>query len=209
MAHETRPYCSINGRAQLSCSILLFLLGNMVTLPVFGEFIPQFFTAWNYGVMGTFILGLLPIILIGQMTIMKSKTHKHYPCIEVVHMQQPRNPGQQPIYRVKRKCVLIKNQRVNALDVEATQNVYFMGKVYLISITPAIILFVISSICFQISDGIPKTAGDAYDSKCSSFIRVFYYCTVLLCIQSGIVNPTIFAYLSDFKWVLKSLCQHK
>ena len=193
---------------QLSCSILLFLLGNMVNLPVFGEFLPQFFTAWNYGMMGTFILGLLPIILIGQMAIMKTKTYKHYPSIEVVHMQ-PRSPRQQPIYRVKRKRVLINNHRVNALDVEATQNVYFMGKVYLISIAPTIILFLISSICFRISDGVPKTTDDVNDSKCSSFIRVFYYSTVLLCIHSGIVNPIIYVYLSDLKSVLKYFCRHR
>jgi len=186
------------------------MLGNIVNLPVSSEFLSQFFSSWNYGMMGTFILGLLPIVLIGQMAIMKTKTHKHYPSIEVVHRQH-RSRGQQPIYRVKRKCVLIKNERVNALDVEATQNVYFMGKVYLISIAPTIVLFVISSICFQISDGIPKTASDDYDSKCSSFIRVFYYCTVLLCIHSGIVNPTIFVYLSDLKSVpvLNSMFQHK
>jgi len=49
---------------QLSCSFLIFLLGNLVNLPVFREYLTHYFGSENFKIRGSFFLLLLPVILI-------------------------------------------------------------------------------------------------------------------------------------------------
>ena len=186
---------------QLGCSLLIFAIGIIENFQVFADFVFQFFSSQSFIVVGSLTTGLLPIFLIGQMIIMGNKTKKHYPSVEVVCIKPRRSscPGQQvqnrlQSYHRKRHFVLIGKQRVSAIDIDAAQNVFFMGKVYFFAtIFPKMVLFCLVSICLQLSS--PSRA----DATCMSFIQAFYYLSGLLCIHSGIVNPIIFAYYSDLK----------
>jgi len=162
---------------------------------------------------GSIFLLLLPVILIGQTALMKTKTQKHYPSVEAIHFKSKPQGGQQnqkpTRYNRKKHFVLINNTRVKALDFEAAQNIYFIEKMYLIStMIPNIVLFVLVSVCFQISS---SSESNANNIDCSCFVQVFYYLSALLmCIHSSIVNPFAFVYsTNDLVTVLKAILKHK
>ncbi len=49
---------------QLSCFFFIFLLGNLVNLPVFREYLTHYFGSENFKMRGSIFLLLLPVILI-------------------------------------------------------------------------------------------------------------------------------------------------
>jgi len=72
---------------QVGCYFSVFLFGN-VNLHFFGQFMSNFFCSGSFTMIGSTIMGLFPLLLIGQLVIMKTKTHQHYPKIEVVHVKK-------------------------------------------------------------------------------------------------------------------------
>ncbi len=101
--------------------------------------------------------------------------------------------------------VLIGSNRISRLDLESHRNFSFLAKVYLIFVILApMIPFVFVFGCLEWFD-------DAEESKCSTFVQLFYYFSnILSYLNSSIVNPVGFVALSsDLTSCLKARSHRK
>ena len=192
---------------QVGCYVSVFLFGN-VNLHFFGQFMSNFFCSGSFTMIGSTIMGLFPLLLIGQLVIMKTKTHQHYPTIEVVHVKKNHFKKQKKNREYRKSYfVLINNQQVSPQEVETTKIIFFMGKMYLIFMIPRMVCFALVSVCVLSSPppgSFPES--NVNDADCFSFIKLFYYTSALLCINSGFVNPISLLFLShDVLAVFKSI----
>ena len=192
---------------QMGSYFSVFLFGN-VNLKIFGEFMSNFFCSGSFTMIGTTIIGLFPLLLIGQLIIMKTKTQQHYPSIEVVHVKKNIFPKQKRNREYRKSYfLLINNQQVSPQEVETTKCIFLMGKIYLIFMVPRMILFAMVSLCVLISSAPGSfSESNVADAHCFSFIKVFYYTSAFLCIDSGFVNPLSLLFFShDLLAVFKSI----
>jgi len=192
---------------------LIFLSGILNFHFVWGrETTPesQFASQANFQLIGSFVIGVFPICLAGQVIALGIKTKQNYPSIELIHFkplskeQVDNENGQQQQEQSIGHFVLIGKNRVSTFELEAARSIYFISKVYLGFMTPTFVLFVAVSLCLQTAS---LTRGDAAvgdDSTCSSLMTVYYYTVVLLnCIHSSIASPISFVFVShDFLSVL-------
>lgn len=194
---------------QFGCPLLFSLLLVTKKYEAIEEYVMyQFFSSQIFKVIGTMVLGLLPVFLILQLGIMQIKTQKSYPPAEAIQLQSKRpDEGQSPTEnQQKHYFVLIGNNRVSQIELEAYQNIFLMGKIFLAFTLLILISFGKVAVCLQQSEtaGTTLLVGDT--AQCSTAIQVFHYVSgSLLSFHSAFVNPFILIYSSsDFISVWKS-----
>ena len=104
------------------------------------------------------------------------------------------------------RFVLISSNRISRLDLESHRTFSLLSKIYLFFfiLTPLISVALVFG-CLQ------WVRGDHDESRCSSFVQLFYYLANLLCcLNSSIVNPVGFVALSrDLMSCLKARSHRK
>jgi len=177
------------------------LLVGVMNLGNYEEYMSQLISSWNFKLIGSFILGFLPIILTVQVGFMRLKTKQNFQNIKVINLDslfEEQRQGGEMIWtddnQHKRTSFLVHigdTRQSDPLELEAARSVYFITKVYLLFMASIFISFYIVSACLQDN-------ADDYDEdvNCSSYIRGFYYTAGLLsCFHSSIVNPGLVFYL--------------
>lgn len=181
--------------------IFMVLVGVMMNLENYEEYMTQLISSWNFKLIASFILGFFPVILIVQVGFVRFKTKQNFQNIKVINLNSLFEEQQQDCEMIgtddnqhQRISFLVHmedTQQANPLELEAARSVYFITKVYLLFMAPICISFYIVSACLQDN-------ADHYDDNvnCSSYIRGFYYTAGLLsCFHSSIVNPGLVFYL--------------
>lgn len=215
--HKKHVNTTLITALQLGFLLLIFLSGILNFHLVWGEPTPesQFASQGNFQLIGSFIIGVFPICLAGQVIAMGIKAGKNYTSIELIHLKpmckkSPEKNDASDIFETENgqqqsigHFVFIGRNRVSMFELDAAQSIYFISKVYLGLMAPAFILFVAVSLCLQIASLTRGTAVE-YNSTCSSLMKVYYYTVVLLnCIHSSIASPISYVFVShDFLSVL-------
>jgi len=197
---------------------------GIAKLQVFQElFLDQFFSSWNFKLVGTLFIGTLPFFLAGQLAVMANKTRQNYPAAEAIKLQPI--PGNRPNKKPPRQddeavdthddegtenneqqdashFVTIGKNRISRLELEAYRTIYSIGIIYFTFMILIFISFVLVFVCLR---------RRASPSECSSFVQGFYCSIDLLhCLHSSIANPLAFAFLSrDLSETFKSRRRHK
>lgn len=197
---------------QFGCSLLISLL-FLVKNHIFEEYLMhQFINSWNFKMIGTLGLGLLPIFLMIELSIMQFMTQKRYPPAEAIELPPKFPEGKKTSStetQHKNYFVLIGNNRVSQFELEAYRNIFLMGKVFLGSTVSIVVSFGAVLICVL---GSPRAENPAQvhnvddNVQCYSTIQAFYYISgSLVGMHSAIVNPIILVvYSSDLLSVWNS-----
>lgn len=160
---------------QLSPFILLFLVfGTMMNLHIFQEM--ELFNLLNFKLIGSFVFGLLPLLLAVQVVLMRTLTN------EECHSTTTTNVCHQP-----------NSEPINRLDFKAAQTYLFLVKMHLFFHVVKLIPYILIFICLHpISE---HSSGSG--AECSSFIKGFYFTSSIMgCIHSSIANPVSFFLLA-------------
>lgn len=179
---------------QCNCFFLIFLVASAFSqIPDDTEedFQSSFFTSSNFKTIGTILLGLFPICLTGVF-MARFKIVQENPPIEMFHLSQfrPDDGGESsadgtvPVERPSH-FVLVGDKRVSRIEAEAADSVNFSLIIFLVFIMlPSIVLYVVSSVCIQVS---------SKAEACVPYAWCFFYASTFLnAFYSGILNVLLF-----------------
>jgi len=175
---------------QLSSFVLLFLVLGLTNIPIFQEhFLNRFFSSWGFKLVGSLFMGLFPLCLACQITIMRTPTRSKDNSDPVEKSNRNR------ANKSSSHFLVVGNNRVSRQDFNAAQNTFLLSKVYLLFQTLTFISVALVISCV-IRDYSP--VEETHDRKCSSFVQGFYYtCGISSVFYSSMVDPVAFVTLSN------------